>query len=149
MQQLKTLRRRDNLAYHTNITAGQQRNGQTNNKNGEQTMPYKRQNTPNMQDQQSQSSNQQPLQPPTVPTGYAQVPDSLLNPYYSAGFLRQFIGSNMRVEYLLGTNGPLVDRVGELVDVGANYIVLKPFLSDDILMTDLYSIRFVTIYDQT
>jgi len=139
------------LAYHTNNTVGQQSTKQTNNMNGNmnnnQSTPYKRQNTPNMGTQQPQPL-QQPLQPPTVTSGFAQVPDTLRNPYYSAGFLRQFIGSNMRIEYLLGTNGPLVDRVGELVDVGANYIVIKPFLSNDLLMTDLYSIRFVTIYDQ-
>jgi len=135
------------LAYHTNNTAGQQSTQNANNMDNNQNMPYKNRNTPNMSTPQPQPSYQQPMPPPTITSGFAPLPDTLRNPYYSAGFLRQFIGSNMRIEYLLGTNGPLVDRVGELVDVGANYIVLKPYLSEDLLMTDLYSIRFVTIYD--
>lgn len=89
----------------------------------------------------------QTMQPPTVTSGMMNMPSTVANPYYTAGFLRQYIGHNMRVEYLLGTNGPLVDRIGRLVDVGASYIVLQPLLSDELLMTDLYSIRFVTIYD--
>jgi len=75
------------------------------------------------------------------------APSTIQSPYYTAGFLKQFIGRNMRVEFLIGTNGPLVDRIGTLQDVGASYIVLEPYLSDDLLMADLYSIKFVTIYD--
>ncbi len=77
----------------------------------------------------------------------AQTPTTLESPYYTAGFLRNFIGKNMRVEFLIGTSGALVDRTGELVEVGASYIVLRPILSDDLLMADLYSIKFVTIYE--
>ena len=52
----------------------------------------------------------------------------------------------MRVEFLIGTTGPLVDRIGTLVDVGASYIVLEPVDPDDLIVADLYSIKFVTIY---
>jgi hypothetical protein len=52
----------------------------------------------------------------------------------------------MRVEFLIGTSGALVDRIGVLMEVGASYIVIQPFQTDDLLMCDLYSIRFVTIY---
>lgn len=89
----------------------------------------------------------QNMQPMAVTSGMMNMPSTVSSPYYTAGFLRQYLGHNMRVEYLLGTNGPLVDRTGRLVDVGASYIVLQPLLSDELLMTDLYSIRFVTIYD--
>jgi len=75
-----------------------------------------------------------------------QTPTTVESPYYTAGFLRNFIGQSMRVEFLIGTSGALVDRTGELVEVGASYIVLKPVLSDDLVMCDLYSIKFVTIY---
>lgn len=75
-----------------------------------------------------------------------QTPTTVESPYYTAGFLRNFIGKNMRVEFLIGTSGALVDRTGELVEVGASYIVLKPSFSDDLLMCDLYAIKFVTIY---
>lgn len=75
-----------------------------------------------------------------------QMPSTVSSTYYTAGFLKQFLGRNMRVEFLIGTTGALVDRVGVLVEVGASYIVLQPYLTDDMLMCDLYSIKFVNIY---
>ena len=75
-----------------------------------------------------------------------ETPTTVESPYFTAGFLRNFLGKNMRVEFLVGTTGPLVDRIGVLVEVGASYIVLRPYLSDDLLMCDLFSIKFVTIY---
>lgn len=82
-----------------------------------------------------------------VPLPAGVTPTTVQNPYYTAGFLKKFIGRDMRVEFLIGTNGALVDRTGKLLDVGASYIVLQPYLSDDYLMADLYSIKFVTIFD--
>ena len=41
--------------------------------------------------------------------------------------------------------GPLVDRTGTLLAVGASYILLRLIESDDIMMCDIYSIKFVTI----
>lgn len=84
---------------------------------------------------------------PILPSPSAQTPTTVESPYYSAGFLRNFLGRNMRVEFLIGTTGPLVDRIGTLVEVGASYIVLQPYLTDDLLMCDLFSIKFVYIYD--
>ncbi|NLT98170.1 MAG: hypothetical protein GXW96_08505 [Christensenellaceae bacterium] len=87
------------------------------------------------------------LRPPTAASSAGmETPTTVESPYYTAGFLRNFIGQNMRVEFLIGTSGALVDRVGVLVEVGASYIVLRPYLTDDLLMCDLYSIKFVTIY---
>ncbi|MDP4180548.1 MAG: hypothetical protein Q8942_05585 [Bacillota bacterium] len=74
-----------------------------------------------------------------------QVPQSVQNTMFTPGFLSTQIGKSMRVEFLLGTNGPLVDRTGTLLQVGASYILLRPTGSDDILLCDIYSIRFVTI----
>ena len=76
----------------------------------------------------------------------AQAPQTVQSPFYLAGFLRSHIGQRMRVEFLIGTSGALVDRIGTLVDVGASYIVLEPVDSDDLIVADLYSIKFVTIY---
>jgi hypothetical protein len=88
-----------------------------------------------------------PMRPPVVASSSGvETPTTVESPYYTAGFLRNFVGQNMRVEFLIGTTGALVDRVGVLVEVGASYIVLRPYLSDDLLMCDLYSIKFVTIY---
>jgi len=82
---------------------------------------------------------------PVVVNG-TQTPQTVQSPYYLAGFLKRNIGQRMRVEFLIGTSGPLIDRIGTLVDVGASYIVLEPVDSDDLVVADLYSIRFVTIY---
>ncbi len=83
-----------------------------------------------------------PIQP--VMTG-AETPVTVQSPYFTAGFLKNFIGKNVRVEFVLGTAGATTDRVGTLLEVGASYIVIQPLLTDDLLMCDLYSIRFVTI----
>lgn len=82
---------------------------------------------------------------PQVPMG-AETPVTVASPYYTAGFLKNFIGRNVRVEFLLGTAGSISDRVGTLLEVGASYIVIQPLLTDDLLVCDLYSIRFVTIF---
>jgi len=74
------------------------------------------------------------------------APTTVESPYYTAGLLTNFIGQNMRVEFLIGTSGALVDRIGTLVEVGASYIILQPIDSDDLLICDLYSIKFVNVY---
>lgn len=83
-----------------------------------------------------------------LPTSSAQpgnqVPSTVENTFFTAGFLRTQIGRRMRVEFLIGTN-MLTDRTGTLVAVGASYIVLRPIDSDDLMMCDIYSIKFVTI----
>lgn len=101
-----------------------------------------------------------PAMPTGIPTGPSptpvtaavplpqgeQTPQTLQSILFTPGYLRTQIGKRMRVEFLIGTNGPLVDRIGTLVGVGASYILLRPVESDDILLCDIYSIRFVTIY---
>lgn len=93
---------------------------------------------------------------PSVPTSFQgvmptsvtqpgnQVPSTVENTFFTPGFLRTQIGRRIRVEFLLGTN-LLTDRTGTLVAVGASYIVLKLVDSDDLMMCDIYSIKFVTI----
>jgi hypothetical protein len=73
-----------------------------------------------------------------------QVPSTVENTFFTPGFLRTQIGQRMRVEFLIGTN-MLTDRTGTLVAVGASYIVLKLIDADDLMMCDIYSIKFVTI----
>jgi hypothetical protein len=74
------------------------------------------------------------------------VPQTLQSPYYLAGYLKNFIGKEVRIEFLIGTGGPLVDRTGTLLEVGVSYLVIKPVNTDDTLVSDLFSIKFVTIY---
>jgi len=61
------------------------------------------------------------------------------------GYLKQHIGARVKVEFLIGTN-MLVDREGTLVDVGTSYIIIREVDTDDLLLADLYSIKFVRFY---
>lgn len=71
--------------------------------------------------------------PPIMSTGYTQ------------GYLSTQIGSKVKVEFLIGTN-MLVDREGTLVEVGISYIVINETETDDLLLCDIYSIKFVKFY---
>lgn len=75
------------------------------------------------------------------------LPESLTNPAYVPGFLREHIGDLVRVEFLITDS--TTDRVGVLKEVGASYIVLDSLDGSSSLMCDLFSIRFVTIMQQT
>ena len=97
--------------------------------------------TPQMGGQMSGQMMNAQIKVPTM-----QAPQSVQNPYYFAGYLRKYIGRDVRVEFLIGTNGPLIDRTGTLLEVGASYIVLRLIRSDDTQVCDLYSIKFVTVY---
>lgn len=112
-------------------------------------------------------ASQMPMQMPAMPTGFPtggtatpllpsqtgvpaiplseQPPATLQSRLYTPGYLRSQIGKKMRVEFLIGT-GTLVDRTGTLVGVGASYILLQLVETDDIMMCDIYSIKFATIF---
>ena len=64
---------------------------------------------------------------------------------YTQGYLRQQICRYVKVEFLIGTN-MLVDREGTLIDVGISYIILREPETDDLVLADIYSIKFVRIY---
>ena len=85
---------------------------------------------------------------PAMPTLMAppgeQPPQTVQSTLYTPGYLRTQIRRMIRVEFLIGTTGPLIDRIRTLLGVGASYILLRPLESDDILMCDIYSIKFVT-----
>ncbi len=85
-----------------------------------------------------------PPNPPPVTD--QQVPSTVASPYYLAGYLQQYIGKVVRVEFSLGTSGVLNDRVGILHEVGASYIVLRQYPTNDLLIGDLYSIKFVNVF---
>lgn len=64
---------------------------------------------------------------------------------YTQGYLRTQIGKNMLVSFLIGTN-TYQDRTGVLEKVGISYIILKQPNGDE-LLADIYSIKFVRIYN--
>lgn len=106
------------------------RNIHTNQMQTQQTMP-------------SESRNSAVL-PSTAPSSI--IPTTMESDLYFTGVLREYIGQRMRVQFLVGTSGPLIDITGELLQVGANYIILQPIETDDHMICDLYSIKFVTVY---
>jgi len=74
------------------------------------------------------------------------VRDSVLSDTnFTQGFLQTQIGRHVKVEFLLGTN-MLVDREGDLVKVGTDYIIIQETETDDYLLCDIYSIKFIRFY---
>ena len=104
----------------------------------------------NMQPQPTQRmepSNQQAGRSiPPVTSTLPMMPTTLDSTYYTAGLLRKYIGSLVRVEFLIGSTAPLIDRTGVLQDVGASYIILRPSdAPENDLICDLFSIKFVNV----
>ena len=60
--------------------------------------------------------------------------------------LKDNVGQYVDVEFLIGS-GNLTTRSGILYAVGVSYIVLYDRKNDRYLICDLYSIKFVTIYN--
>ena len=73
------------------------------------------------------------------------IPPVVMDTQYTQGYLKTQIGSKVKVEFLIGTN-MLVDREGTLVDVGISYIIIIETETDDLLLCDIYSIKFVRFY---
>lgn len=73
------------------------------------------------------------------------IPVTTENILFLNAFLRTMIGRRVTVEFLIGTN-TLTDRTGTLLAVGANYIVINEVETDDLLICDFYTIKFVKVY---
>lgn len=85
------------------------------------------------------------IQPPMVDFGQEQGPPVTTDIGYTQAYLRTQIGKKVRIEFLIGT-GILTDRIGTLVNVGISYVIIKPVGTDDLMLCDIYSIKFVTFY---
>ncbi len=83
------------------------------------------------------------LQP--IPEYNQPFPITADNIQYLNGFIRSQVGRNVSIEFLVGTN-QLVTKEGFLVAVGANFILLNPKGTNDILACDFYNIKFITFY---
>ncbi len=95
--------------------------------NGETTMQF-----PGTQNQLA------PITPTTEPQALTLESTEYLN-----GYLRTQIGKMVRIEFLIGT-GTLIDRTGTLLDVGANFVTIRQVQTDDIVVCDFFSIKFIT-----
>lgn len=82
-------------------------------------------------------------QVPVVSDGI--IPETLSNTAFTQGYLRTQIGRKVKVEFLIGTS-MFVDREGTLLDVGTSYIIIREAETDDLLLCDMYSIKFVRFY---
>lgn len=110
-------------------------------------------NLQNPQNIYNQMPNQQLNVPSQIPgqgpesSNFIQAPSSPVyqDIGYTQGFLRSQIGRYVKIEFLVGT-GMILDREGTLIDVGISYVVIKEAETDDNVMCDIYSIKFVTIY---
>jgi len=91
-----------------------------------------------------------PTQPyehqPAVTFGQEEGPPVMTDIGFTQGYLRTQIGKRVRIEFLIGTNS-VTDRIGTLIGVGISYVLIRPAETDDIMLCDIYSIKFVTIYN--
>ncbi|MHB8064800.1 MAG: hypothetical protein ACYDG2_19585 [Ruminiclostridium sp.] len=81
----------------------------------------------------------QPITPITEPQAI-----TLESTEYMNGYLRTQIGKIVRIEFLIGT-GTLIDRTGTLLSVGANYLTIRQVQTNDIVVCDFFSIKFITL----
>lgn len=92
---------------------------------------------------------QQAMQVPmtgAAPVDFDMLPTTpVLDIEYTQGYLKTQIGKRVKVEFLIGTN-MLIDREGTLMDVGISYIIIQEVDTDDLLLCDIYSIKFVRFY---
>lgn len=63
---------------------------------------------------------------------------------YTQDYLKSQIGKRVLISFLIGTD-TYQDRSGILQNVGIDYVILKEE-GGTLLLGDLYSIKFVTIY---
>ena len=95
---------------------------------------------------QQQMPTMQPPMAGAAPVDYDMLPTTpVLDTMYTQGYLKTKIGSRIKVEFLIGTN-MLIDREGTLTDVGISYIIIREVETDDLLLCDIYSIKFVRFY---
>ena len=80
---------------------------------------------------------QDPEIPPTSPI--------INNPLYNQGWLKTQIGKFISIDFLIGNM--YIDRQGILEEVGISYIVIKESGTNNMLMCDIYSIKFVTVFN--
>lgn len=99
---------------------------------------------------QQQPMQQMPIMQVPVtgaaPVDFDMLPETpVMDIEYTQGYLKTQIGRHVKVEFLIGTN-MLIDREGTLMDVGISYIIIQEVETDDLLLCDIYSIKFVRFY---
>lgn len=65
---------------------------------------------------------------------------------YMDGFIGMHIGRGVNIDFLIGNNN-LIQKSGNLVGVGRDYILITEFGTDDIIACRLDDIRFITFLE--
>ena len=78
-----------------------------------------------------------------IPQDNQNLPKSLKNTAFLPAFLSKNIGKLVKIESLIG--GKLESRIGILITVGANFIVLRQIRSNNTMICDSSLIKYVTI----
>lgn len=119
-----------------------------NNNSSERRMLSYDHMTPYMNNTASSGTLENPSvilpQSPLSPNGYQEEIDNTALQSFN-GFLRTQIGRYMRVEQLV-TSDRTEDRLGFLVGVGSNFIILQDITTGNILVIDIFSIRLTYVY---
>lgn len=91
---------------------------------------------------------QAPNKQPMPPSNFEVAPGSptTLGIQYTEGYLKTQIGKRVKITFLIGTN-IIQDRTGILAEVGISYVILKEAETNSRVLCDMYSIKFVNIYD--
>ena len=95
------------------------------------------------------NSRQRPIPvPPPINQDFempAPVPPVVNNPLYTQGWMVAHIGQYIKVEFLIGTS-MWIDREGVLKEVGISFFVIQESGTNDLVMCDIYSVKFVRIF---
>jgi len=87
---------------------------------------------------------QQPFEP--IDVAEAQMEPTLKDIGYTQAYLRTQIGKKVKIDFLIGTD-MFIDKEGILLEVGISYVVIRELSTNFKVMCDLYSIKFVSIYE--
>lgn len=68
------------------------------------------------------------------------------DPSYLQGYLQNHIGKYVQVYFVIGTQQN-AERDGILNEIGSNFFVLREVGSNRLIVCDLYSVKFVNVYD--
>lgn len=79
------------------------------------------------------------IETPSKPT----LPENLSNPVFFQCFLRKHIGKLIKAESLIGNR--LDSRTGILMDVGSDYMVIKPTKHCVTTVIDLKCVKYVSV----
>ncbi len=71
------------------------------------------------------------------------IPETVTNTMFWPAYLRKFIGNWVRVDFFIGNS--LEERIGQLLEVGASYIVLNVLEPETVMICDIFAIKFVTV----